>query len=339
MNKKIQIENLSNEMAVELAFNDDKESIEFEIKDKNKVDIDKSITRLRGINTKEADIWAAKLEIVKQIGWEEFLKGPLAWINKVGNNINIVKRGTRICLLYKGLVDLLEFKELPEAAKHIIKVAKNFDKDEMLEIIKNDKAISMWLSDPKEHNLIYFFDPIKKIKPNEKFIFINMSTYEKLEDSFLFEGDGLKEYIEKTIEDKLIPRINVEKIKIKIKIGGFNSYLQPLCKFKNLVARKSFKAFLSLLKKYDIPKAVAETDLNFDDIEFDFWSFYVSKNLEESIAKEGQRYLIYYLKDLEKQLKNNQFYGMEFKNGTIKINSTKHIEELDNWKEGLRFLE
>lgn len=347
INAPIPIEKLNDEIAVKIIYGNNKENLEYEIQNPNKIDFDDAISKLLAIGTRQARAWAYKLEVIKMVGWNNYLKGPIACLNYIKDNIQLIKtRGNNILLAYKNIFYIAFFENLPTCIKSIteklpngLNIIKN--KEKIFEVIDKDEAIKAWLEDKTILHLRYFFDSIIKIKQNEKAIDIDLWAYEKIQNAKIFDGDNIQKMIEKSIISNLIPRINNEKsTKIRLKINGLDSDIKSFCKFKNLIKRESLQTFLKLLEKYNIPKAIAETDLKFDDIEFQVNSHFVPHEVAASVAEEGQKYLKYYLNDLKNQLMNNEFYGFKFnKNGKlIEIKDVRYLEENDDWKKGLEFL-
>ena len=337
------IEEINDAEAVMIAYSDDKESIEFIIKDHRKININESIKKMRFINTPISNMWACKLEIINKIGWDNYFKGPEIWIDMIKNDLKIVKkRGANIYLTYKNLLDIAFFIYLPEVVVHIIKEIHKFDKNEIISTINNSKAINMWTSDNSIDRLKYFFNPrIKFNKEDEDNVLeINIGNYEKALMLRIFSNDGISEMIEKTIIKKLIPIINKSNMNLRIKLSSF-SMGKSFCKFKDLITRKSFKSFLDLMEKTDIPTAVVSTDIQFDDIEFAFDSFYAYDNIQKNVLRAGQQYIKYYINDVIKQINENKFYGLEFDNNynITKINTKTFLEFESEWKKGFRILE
>jgi hypothetical protein len=346
MNAPIPIENLDDEIVVKIIYSNNKEYLEYEIQNPDKIDFDNAISKLLAIGTRQASAWAYKLEVIKMVGWDNYLKGPIACLDYIKDNIQLIKaRGNNILLAYKNIFYIAFFENLPTCIKSIVERLPNElniikNKEKIFEVIDNDKAIKAWLEDKSILHLRYFFDSIIKIKQNEKAIDIDLWAYEKIQNAKVFDGDNAQELIEKSIISNLIPRINNENTKIRLKINTLDSDIKSFCKFKNLITRESLQTFLTLLEKYNIPKAIAETDLKFDDIEFQLNSFFVPHEIAAIVAEEGQKYLKYYLNDLKNQLMNNEFYGFKFnKNGKlIEIKDVRYLEENDDWKKGLEFL-
>jgi hypothetical protein len=346
MNVPIPIENLDDEIAIKVIYSNNKQNFEYEIRNPYKIDFDNAISKLHAIGTSQALIWAYKLEVIKIVGWNNYSKGPIECLNYIRDNIQLIKaRGNNIFLAYKNVFYIAFFENIPTCIKSIteklpngLNIIKN--KEKIFEVIDEDEAIKAWLEDKTILHLRYFFNPIVKIKQGERAIDIDLWAYEKIQNAKIFDGDNVQEMIEKSIINNLIPKINNENTKIRLKINGLNSNIKSFCKFKNLIKRKSLQTFLTLLEKYDIPRAVAETDLEFDDIEFQFDSYFIPHEIAASVAEEGQKYLKYYLNDLKNQLNNNQFYGFKFsKNGKlIEIEDVRYIEENDDWRKGLEFL-
>lgn len=337
------IEELNDEESFLIAYNNNKDSIEFIVKDHRKIDIKKSIKRLKAINTMMSNLWACKLEIIDKIGWDNYFRGPEIWIDMIKNDLKIVKkRGANIYLTYKNLFDIAFITHLPEVVIHIIREINKFDKDEIISDIKNSKAINMWLSDDSIDRLKYFFNPrIKFNKEDEENVLeINIGDYERSLNLRIFNNDGIDKMIEKTIKNKLIPMINKGNMNLRIGLSSF-SMNKSFCKFKDLIKRESLKTFLALLEETDIPTAVASTDIQFDDIEFTLDSFYAYDNIQKNVLKAGQQYIKYYINDVIKQINENKFYGLEFDNNynITKINTKTFLEFENEWQKGFKILE
>jgi hypothetical protein len=334
------IEEINDAEALLIAYDNDKDSIEFIIKDYHKIDLKGSIKRLKVINTKISNIWSCKLEIIEKIGWDKYFMGPEIWIDEIKNNLKIVKkRGANIYLTYKNYLDIAYITLLPEPIAHIIKEINKFDKNEIIAATKS-KAIDIWLSDSSSDALKYFFNPIIKFFDDENVVEINIGDYERALEIRIFNNDGISEMAEDAIKNKLIPMINNKDIKIKIILSSF-SMGKSFCKFKDLIKRKSLKTFLALMEKTDIPTAIATTDMQFDDIEFVLDSSYAYDDIQKSVKKAGQQYLKYYINDLINQINENKFYGLEFDNNynITKINIKTFLGFENEWKNGFKFLE
>jgi hypothetical protein len=334
------IEEINDAEALLIAYDNDKNSIEFIIKDYHKINIKNSIKRLKVINTKISNMWACKLEVIEKIGWDKYFMGPEVWIDEIKNDLKIVKkRGSNIYLTYKNYFDIAYMTLLPEPIVHIIKEINKFDKSEIIAATKC-KAIDMWLSDSSSDALKYFFNPITKFfDDDENVVEINIGDYEKAFGLKIFNNDGIGKTIERAIKNKLIPMINNNDKKIRVILSSF-SMGKSFCKFKDLIKRESLKTFLSLMEQTDIPTAIAMVDMQFNDIEFALDSFYAYDDIQKSVKKAGQQYLKYYIDDLTKQINENKFYGVEFDDNynIAKINIRTFLGFENEWRNGFEFL-
>jgi hypothetical protein len=320
MIRTYRVESLTEKKAIKLLYDDNKEHVQFRIIRKENVDIDKAIKLLSIIGTKEAIKWIYILEIVKMVGWEKFIE--FDFLNEIKDNLSIKATESDIILQYKDALPIAIFY-IPHIVREtvLLKLSQSpFD------IMANKSEIIKILTNAINNAKSYFdsIDTIKKIEDKKDAFIINLEAMDDVDVNSIF---GENEKLNNLIKQEIIAKImgfaskNIEDKKILLILPyGCKKDLLYAAKYKDLFNRESIRHFFEALQKTnDLGYAMFDTDIKYDDIEFD---------LRGTIQEESRAlYYKYYFQSTIDQLKRNEFYGFKFKdNKVIEISNLSYLE-------------